>query len=96
MKTDDRARTELHERLDDTLGHNAADTLMGYLPPVGWADVATKQDLRSLESSIQRDIAELRVEFEKALRLTITAIVMAVIGSVGAAVALTQWLTRGP
>lgn len=34
------------------MGADAADTLMSYLPPVGWADVATKQDLAALESRL--------------------------------------------
>ena len=56
MATDERARVALYERLDETMGRGAADTLMGYLPPVGWADVATKQDLAILEERLGRRI----------------------------------------
>ena len=49
MATDEAARHELFSRLEATLGLEAAGTLMAYLPPVGWADVATKRDLDQLE-----------------------------------------------
>jgi len=59
MASGDRERTVLHERLDQALGNDAADTLMGYLPPVGWADVATKSDLALLRSELQGDLARI-------------------------------------
>lgn len=31
------------------MGRDSADVLMDLLPPVGWADIATKQDLDHLE-----------------------------------------------
>jgi len=49
MSIDEQARRELHDRLDEALGSTAAGTLMAGLPPRGWADVATKDDLARLE-----------------------------------------------
>lgn len=45
MVVDDRSRHELYRRLEEVLGLEAATTLIEHLPPVGWADVATKGDL---------------------------------------------------
>jgi len=36
-----------------TFGDDAGITLMELLPPVGWADVATKQDLELLELKLE-------------------------------------------
>ncbi|MEX2621680.1 MAG: hypothetical protein WD250_15805 [Egibacteraceae bacterium] len=52
MALDERARHELFTRLEETLGSVPAETLIGYLPPVGWADVATKHDLHQLEERL--------------------------------------------
>ncbi|MEX2620768.1 MAG: hypothetical protein WD250_11175 [Egibacteraceae bacterium] len=52
MARDERARHELCTRLEETLGSVPAETLIGYLPPVGWADVATKHDLHQLEERL--------------------------------------------
>jgi hypothetical protein len=43
------------------LSEEAADTLMELLPPVGWADVATKTDLQNLRDELKGDIQNLRV-----------------------------------
>ena len=48
MVVDERSRRDLHERLEETLGAQAANTLMNALPPVGWDQVATKADLAGL------------------------------------------------
>ena len=52
MALDERARHELFLRLEQVLGPAAAETLMEMMPPVGWADVATKRDLDALEERI--------------------------------------------
>jgi hypothetical protein len=52
MQIDERARREMYERLEEVLGAAAADALMVHLPPVGWADVATKDDLNALEDRL--------------------------------------------
>jgi predicted amino acid-binding ACT domain protein len=46
------------------LDEEAADTLMELLPPVGWADVATKTDLQHLRDEMQADIKNLRDELK--------------------------------
>jgi hypothetical protein len=45
MVLDERARHQLFLRLEEVLGAQPAETLMEMMPPVGWADVATKRDL---------------------------------------------------
>ena len=52
MVLDERSRHELYLRLEEALGPDAATTLMEHLPPVGWADVATKRDLDALEQRV--------------------------------------------
>jgi hypothetical protein len=59
MAIDERARHELYLRLEESLGPEAASTLMEHLPPVGWADVATKRDLDHLAAITKRDLDQL-------------------------------------
>jgi hypothetical protein len=46
------ARHRLYQRLEEVLGEEQATTLMEHLPPVGWADVATKNDIAQVHAEI--------------------------------------------
>ena len=46
---DERTRHEMYLGLEEKLGTLVADAVMQTLPPIGWADVATKHDLAGLE-----------------------------------------------
>lgn len=62
MAIDERRRHELYRWAQEAMGPERADTLMELLPPVGWADVATKDDVRVLGRELRGEIAELRGE----------------------------------
>jgi hypothetical protein len=53
MTVDERNRLQLAEALKRVLGDSEGITLMELLPPVGWADVATRHDLLALEQLIE-------------------------------------------
>lgn len=52
MVIDERSRHQLFLRLEEVLGADQAQTLMEHLPPVGWAEVATKRDLDQLAERV--------------------------------------------
>ena len=72
MAITEEGRHRLYQRLEELLGPDEATTLMEHLPPVGWADVATKRDLDHLAAVSKRDLDNLgnslRVEFARELR----------------------------
>lgn len=76
MAITEESRHRLYQRLGEVLGEEQATTLMEHLPPVGWADVATKRDLDVLRTELRLEFAafreEMRVELHKSLqRMTV-------------------------
>ncbi|HVE97956.1 MAG TPA: hypothetical protein VNA12_02125 [Mycobacteriales bacterium] len=70
MTISEQSRHAMFLRLESVLGEEVATTLMEHLPPVGWADVATRRDLdhqtallsTELRSELRGEMAELRSE----------------------------------
>lgn len=69
MTVSEAQRRALHEGLVRKLGADVADTLMDYLPPAGWSDLARRSDLdqlrtdmHAMESRIDGRFAEIRAE----------------------------------
>ena len=59
MPPSEKRRLKLYETLIDSVGDEAAATLMECLPPGGWENVATKEDLKLLEERLTVKIAGL-------------------------------------
>ena len=73
MTITDKQRNDLYRACEETMGEGPAETLLSLLPPVGWAAVATKQDLEHLATkadlqSVRTDQQSLRADIERSLR----------------------------
>jgi hypothetical protein len=80
MSVDERRRLQLADAAKRALGDDAGVTLMEMLPPVGWADVATKQDLVLLRSDLDLLEARLEARFERGFRqilVTVSSLLVA-------------------
>ena len=55
-------RLELHQDLRNSIGVEAADTLMEHLPPTGWADVVRRSDLDNQTAVTAGEFALVRSE----------------------------------
>lgn len=98
MAVDERSRHQLYIKLEELLGRNAAATLMSHLPPVGWADVATKHDLVAtkhdleikLEAHEQTLLATFRAEISASQRFIISTVLASNMTLAGLAFAATK------
>ena len=68
MAVSEEGRHQLYNKLDEVLGPAEAATLMAHLPPVGWADVATKHDLAELEKRMDLRFEKVDLRFENVER----------------------------
>lgn len=57
MAITEQARHRMYKHLEELMGTEDAGVLMEHLPPVGWADVATKRDLDMLRLEWRADLA---------------------------------------
>ena len=70
---DERTRHEMYLGLEEKLGAAVADALMQPLPPIGWADVATKHDLAQLEERLDLRFAGLEQRLDLRIDARINA-----------------------
>jgi hypothetical protein len=68
MAVDESRRLKLHDAAREAWGAEAALVLMEMLPPTGWADVATRQQLEAaearLEATMNHRFDAMRFEFD--------------------------------
>jgi hypothetical protein len=97
MSVDERRRLQLADAAKRALGDDAGITLMEMLPPVGWADVATKQDIALLRRDLElleerleeRLDARFEARFERGFRQMLVTISSLIIGGFLASTAAT-------
>ena len=62
MASNEDDRYRLHQHLEEVLGRDDANTLMEHLPPTGWANFATKDDVEHLRVSTTHHLDQLRAQ----------------------------------
>ncbi|MBX3283969.1 MAG: hypothetical protein KF703_01355 [Actinobacteria bacterium] len=62
MAITEESRQDLFQLFETTYGREGALLIMDFLPPVGWADVATKHDLEMQTELLTRDMKSVRQE----------------------------------
>jgi hypothetical protein len=80
MTVDERARHRLYRKLEQVLGSEEAGVLMAHLPPAGYGDLATKEDLRVGLEGVKY---ELRADMERLTRRLImwtSSVILAAVG----------------
>jgi len=57
MAVDEQRRHEMYRALEELVGPEVAATMMQHLPPVGWADVARRDDVEHLGATTRSELA---------------------------------------
>ena len=95
MAVTEEGRHRLYRWVEASAGKEVANTMMELLPPVGWADVATKSDLAEqdrrldgveerLELRIDAARHELRAEFQVGIATLQREMRLQLLGMIGA------------
>lgn len=71
MAMTDEQRLELYEVLKERIGARPANTLMAAIPPVGWADVATKRDLDVLGAALRQEMAAMEATLRHEVAISV-------------------------
>ena len=58
MSIDERARHQLFRKMESVLGSDEALTLMEHVPPGGYTELATRQDLEAVEHRLLAKISQ--------------------------------------
>ncbi|MCZ7528866.1 MAG: hypothetical protein M5U31_00095 [Acidimicrobiia bacterium] len=87
MAVNERTRHDLYVGLEELLGVERTSVLMEHLPPVGWADVATRRDLAALGAELR---GEFGLELAKAVRTMVFANLTIAFAAVGLAFGAAQ------
>ena len=85
---DERTRYEMYLGLEEMLGTAVADAVMQHLPPVGWADVATKHDLVALEERMDLRFDGLEARLELRIQAQINRLLYFLIPTIFTAIGL--------
>jgi hypothetical protein len=91
MSVDEARRLLLHDAAREAWGAEAALVLMEMLPPTGWADVATKQDIEHLGTTLR---LELSAQIADGQRRTIQWTVATMIALTGVTTAVATAIAR--
>ena len=94
MSVTEYERKQLFTWFEEHMGKERAEALMSLLPPVGWADVATKRDLDTLagrlETRFDARLHELRADLQRTVVTWMLAAQATVIAALGLLVTVTR------
>jgi len=71
MAIDERARHRLFLKLEEMFGPEDAATMMEHLPPVGWADVATRHDVEREFEHVRAELLSMEARIKAEMTSTI-------------------------